>query len=110
MNEQSKSALTNKRDGVYVHTFEKPFEYEEKQYTDMVFDFNKLTGRDMLDIEAEMQAQQDYVIAPEISRNFQAKMAAKAGKIGSDVLEQTPMKDFNRITNAARDFLISTGY
>lgn len=28
----------------------------------------------------------------------------------SDVLDAMPIKDFNRITNAARSFLIDTGY
>jgi hypothetical protein len=31
-------------------------------------------------------------------------MAAKAAGIGSDVLDAMPIKDFNRITNAARSF------
>ena len=52
----------------------------------------------------------EYCLAPEVSRSFQAKMAAKAAGIGSDVLDAMPIKDFNRITNAARSFLIDTGY
>lgn len=51
-----------------------------------------------------------YALAPEISRSFQGKMAAKAAGIGSDVLEAMPLKDFNKITNAARSFLIDTGF
>lgn len=96
--------------GVYVHKFAKPFSYADKTVAEMEFRFEDLTGRDMLEIEREMQDMQEYALAPEISSNFQCKLAAKAAGIGSDVLENLPLKDFNRITNAARNFLISTGY
>lgn len=96
--------------GVYTHTFKKPFEYAGETYTALTFDFEKMTGRDMVSIETEMQMNNEYCLAPEVSRSFQAKMAAKAAGIGSDVLDAMPIKDFNRITNAARSFLIDTGY
>lgn len=96
--------------GVYTHKFRKPFEYAGTTYEEMTFDFERLTGRDMVSIETEMQSRNEYALAPEISRNFQSKMAAKAAKIGSDVLDAMPLNDFNKITNAARDFLLSTGY
>lgn len=96
--------------GVYTHKFKKPFEYAGKTYEELTFDFERLTGRDMVSIETEMQSQNQYALAPEISRNFQSKMAAKAAGIGSDVLDAMPLPDFNKITNAARDFLLNTGY
>lgn len=96
--------------GVYTHVFKKPFEYEGKTYTELTFNFERLSGRDMVSIETEMQMNNEYALAPEISRSFQGKMAAKAAGIGSDVLEAMPLKDFNKITNAARSFLIDTGY
>lgn len=96
--------------GVYTHKFMRPFEYSGTTYTELTFNFERLTGRDMVSIETEMQMNNEYALAPEISRNFQSKMAAKAAGIGSDVLEAMPLPEFNRITNAARDFLLSTGY
>lgn len=96
--------------GVYTHVFKKPFEYEGRTYTELTFNFERLSGRDMVSIETEMQMANEYALAPEISRSFQGKMAAKAAGIGSDVLEAMPLKDFNKITNAARSFLIDTGF
>lgn len=96
--------------GVYVHKFKKPFEYEGKKFETLNFYFDKLTGKDMLSIEREMQSQNEYALAPEISRGFQCRMAAKAGNIGADAIESMPLADFNKITNACRDFLISAGY
>ena len=76
--------------GVYTHVFKKPFEYEGKTYTELTFNFERLSGRDMVSIETEMQMNNEYALAPEISRSFQGKMAAKAAGIGSDVLEAMP--------------------
>jgi len=95
--------------GVYTHKFKKPFEYEGVTYTELTFNFERLTGRDMVKIEIEMQEQNEYALAAEISSSFRSKMAARAAGIGGDVLEAMPMKDFNAIVGAARRFLLDTG-
>ena len=96
--------------GVYVHKFKVPFEYEGTKYTTLNFYFERLTGRDMIAIENEMQANNEYAIDPLLSRNFQSKMASKAGNIASDTLEAMPIQEFNKIVNAVRNFLIDSGY
>ncbi|SHJ74271.1 hypothetical protein [Tepidibacter formicigenes] len=107
---KEKNKATEGNNGVYVHEFKKPFEYEGKKFEKLNFYFDKLTGKDMISIEGEMQAMGEYALAPEISRGFQCRMAAKAGNIGTDALECLPLPEFNKITNAARDFLINAGY
>jgi hypothetical protein len=96
--------------GMYNHKFKKPFEFEGKKYAVLNFDFEKLTGRDMISIENEMQANNEYALDPLLSRNFQSKMASRAAGVGTDMLEALPIQEFNKITNAARNFLISSGY
>ena len=96
--------------GVYVHKFKRAYEYEGKKYTTINFYFENLTGRDMISIENEMQARNEYALDPLLSKNFQSKMAARAGNVGADVLEAMPMQEFNKIVNAARNFLIDSGY
>jgi hypothetical protein len=99
-----------KAEGVYVHTFKKPFKYEDNTYTNISFNFDGLKGKDMIAIENEMTGQNEIVFAPEISASFLCRMAARAGGIGSDAIEAMPIGDFSKIKNAARNFLISTGY
>ena len=99
-----------KSTGVYKHVFKTPFTYEGTEYKEITFNFERLTGRDMIVIENEMQAQNEYALAAEVSQNLQSKIAARAAGIGSDVIEAMPLRDFNKITNAARDFLLDTGY
>ena len=94
--------------GAYVHVFKKPFEYQGKSYDQLTFDFGSLTGRDSLAIENELQALGKMVLSPEFSGEFLIRMAARActENVGSDAMEQMPMRDYNRIRSQARSFLL----
>lgn len=96
--------------GEYTHRFKKPFEWEGQRYETIKFDFTRLTGRDMNAIEREMQAVGESAYTAETSKVYQCRIAARAAKILPDVLEAMPMGDYHRITNAARNFLLATGY
>ncbi len=97
-------------EGAYVHEFTKPYIFEEKTYTRLVFDFEKLIGDDLVAIENEMAAVGEYALSPEISTSFLYRLAAKAAGVGSDVIAHMPIRDFGKIKNKSRDFLISTGF
>ncbi len=97
-------------EGAYVHEFTKPYTFEEKTYTKLVFDFEKLIGDDLVAIENEMAAVGEYALSPEISTSFLYRLAAKAAGVGSDVIAHMPIRDFGKIKNKSRDFLISTGF
>ncbi len=103
----AKKKLADGASGTYVHTFKKPFEYEGKKYKTLTFYFERLTGRDVLAIEHEMQENGEFALDPILSRTFQCKMAAKAGRIGSDALEAMSLRDFNKIAGAAKSFLMA---
>jgi len=96
--------------GIYTHKFNKPFEHDGKKHVTIDFNFGKLTGHDMVIVEQELQDDGNYVIASEVSKTFQCKLAARAAGIGSDVIMDMPLPDFNKITNEARAFLLNTGY
>lgn len=106
----TESDTEKEADKGYKHVLEKPFTYEDKTYKEFTFDFEKLTGKDMIAIESEMAAVGEYALSPEISTSFLSKMAARAAGVGSDVIENLPLKDFGKIKNKSRNFLISTGF
>ncbi len=97
-------------EGAYVHEFTKPYTFEKKTYTRLVFDFEKLIGDDLVAIENEMAAVGEYALSPEISTSFLYRLAAKAAGVGSDVIAHMTIRDFGKIKNKSRDFLISTGF
>ena len=88
--------------------FKNPVKYNGKEYSKLSFDFEKLTGRDGLAIEEELQMMNKAVIVPALSGEYLVRMAAKActENVGADIFDYMPIKDYNRIRSAARSFLI----
>lgn len=93
----------------YTHKFSSPVEMEGKKYTTLTFYFDRLTGDDIEAVEAELQDQNKYVLSPEISSAFQCILAAKAAGVASDDIRRLPVKDYMKIKNKARSFLIAAG-
>ena len=94
----------------YTHTFKTPREINGKKYTALTFYFENLTGEDIEAVETELMEQNKFAVTPEISSTFQCILAAKAAGVASDGIRRLPVGDYMKITNAARDFLIATGY
>ncbi len=95
----------------YTHNFKKPFTYEGKTYETLSFDFGKLTGFDGIAIQEELDALGKPAIIPTTNANYLIRVAARACDtlIGVDVLCAMPLFDFNKITGAARSFLLRSG-
>lgn len=90
--------------------FKKPVKYNNKEYNELSFDFDKLTGMDGLAIEEELQMLNKAVIVPALSGEYLIRMAARActEKIGADIFNYMSLKDYNRIRSAARSFLLQS--
>lgn len=97
-------------EGAYVLTLAKPYTYEEKTYEMFTFDFERLIGADLVDIETEMTAVGEFALSPEISTSFLYRLAAKAAGVGSDVILHLPIREFGKVKNKAQSFLVSTGF
>ncbi|GEM_PF-1067999 len=95
----------------YSHEFAEPFEYEDQTYTKIDFDFSRLRGKDATSLEDELAAEGRYVLSPEISDVYLAKVAVRASNpvITFDAMEELPYVDFKKIINAARNFLVKSG-
>lgn len=91
--------------GVYNHVFKNPFEYQGQKFKTLCFNFNKLTGRDLVAVENEMMNNNEFALDPVLSRNYLGKLASKASGVPNDVIEAMPAIDFKKITDAARNFL-----
>ena len=94
----------------YTHKFKKPFSHMGKEYDELRFDWESLTGNDGLSIEAELQMMGTPVVVPAFSGPYLVRMAAKActEKIGSDAFGLMRLSDYNRIRSAARSFLLAS--
>ncbi len=110
LEEAARLAADRENQYEYEHELKTPFEWEGKTYKKFKFDWGKLTGRDGLAIESEMQAMGTPVVIPSLSGDYLIRMAARASvePLAADVLLALPLRDYNRIRSAARSFLLRT--
>lgn len=94
----------------YTHKFKKPTEIMGRKYESITFYFESLTGNDVEDVELELQQRNIVVLSAEVSSAFQSAIAAKAAHMASDEIRRLPLRDYMKIKNAARNFLVAVGY
>lgn len=94
----------------YTHKFAKPVEIMGQKYTSLTFYFENLTGDDVENVELELQQRNIVVLSAEVSSAFQSAIAAKAANMASDEIRRLPLRDYMKIKNAARNFLVAVGY
>lgn len=96
---------------VFTIKLKKPFEFEGKTYEALRFDFGKLSGKDCLAIENELQMLGIGAAVPEFSGEYLIRFAARALEedLGPDFIEALPAATFTKIRNRVRSFLLVTG-
>jgi hypothetical protein len=97
--EKVKKDAANAGRYAYTHKFREPFHYMKKEHTELLFDWDRLTGRDAMAIEDELIDLRIPVVSPAFSSPYIIRMAAKActEEIGADAFELMPFYDFNKI-------------
>lgn len=90
------------------HEFAKPFTFEGTEHTGIDLDLDRLTGKDLVNIEAEMTARGIQAIMPEISKSYQMLVAARAAKVHVDFIEALPIKEASAITMKVVNFLFAS--
>ena len=87
-------------------TLKKPCLFEGKEYTELDLDLDSLTGQDLIDATNEARARGDQSVIIELSKLYQAIVAAKAAKVSVDMVITLGGKDFIAVTKAAQSFLL----
>jgi len=97
--------------GLYTHRFKTPLLYDGKTYTELHFDFDSLTGRDISNIDDELERKGVNVTAREFNSKFHELYAAKActEKIGSDIFMLMKAAAYIKITRQVKTFLLLAG-
>lgn len=96
-------------DGVWKCKLSKPITYDGIEYSELTFNFGKLTGADALNVEDELLAKGKLVFTAETANaRYLIAMAARACEqyISADAFNLMSIVDFNKIKNKARLFLL----
>lgn len=91
---------------MYTLKLDKPLEYGNTKIEELIFDFSKLTGQDMLDAEKEAGA--NGTVAIEFSGGFLTALAAKAAGVQPIIIKDLPADKFLLAKIQARRFIMGT--
>lgn len=99
----------SKDSGLVVVKLKKPLDYNGKVYESISLDLEGLTGKDSMEVEAElMQRKKVAVIYGAMNNDYLMGIAAKACRepIGSDAFLAMSLKDYNKVKEVVRNFLL----
>lgn len=112
LNEDIAEAIEELRSAEYVHKLKKPAIYNGKEYTELHFNFENLTGADSVGVEQEMRALNRGLpySMPALDSEYLIRIAARAAEepIGADFMLTLPISDFNAIRNRTQTFLLTS--
>lgn len=86
--------------------FDKPITFEGKTFEKLEVNLESLTGQHLIDATTEARALGDKSPVMELSKIYQAVLAAKASNTSADMIIALPAKEFSRITLAVVNFLL----
>ena len=98
----------DKKSTLETIVLKKPVEYNGIKYEKLEFDFDKLTGKDLLSIGAELRAQGKVATIPVASNDFLAVTAIRActAEIGVDIYAVLSFYDATKIETMTRNFML----
>ena len=91
----------------FTLNIENGYTWEGKEYKEIIFDFGKLKGTDLIAIEKEMNDAGEFALTAETSPNMCARIAARAAGLPFDVIANMPLAYFNQVRSAARNFIMT---
>ncbi len=80
--------------------------FEGTDYTELDLDFESLTGRDLINAEVEARMIAGPSPLSELSKPYNAVIAAKAAKVPVELVIDLKAKDFTVVTMEAQNFLL----
>ena len=95
--------------GKRIVILKRPIERMGTVYKELHFDFEKLTGKDSLEVEDEIEKTTHLtVVAPALNLEYLIRISARAcdEPIGRDDILNMGLSDFNHIRNMARNFML----
>lgn len=92
-----------------VYTLRRPLIFEEKTYTNLLLDFDMLSGDDLISIDRRFIAEtagQSVGYVKEFNKEFQAYVVAAASGHPIELIKKLSLKDLSAVTLRAQNFLL----
>lgn len=80
-----------------------PVEYDGHSYVELIFDFDKLIGKDFQRAEREFRhtykSGKNEVVIPEMTQDYRVILAAHTANVPRGVIDKLPAKAYTKVTN-----------
>lgn len=92
-----------------VYNLVRPITFDGNEMTSLTFDFDELTGHDLLACarQAQTLTPNEAVLVRALSLTYQMVVAAKAANVPVELIQSLKAKDFTQVTQRAQNFLIA---
>ena len=95
----------------WVWKLSKPVTYNGEEVSELTFNFEKITGRDAIEIEGELISSGKIALYSQVSNvHYIIRVAARACEkpIGIDIFDLVSISDFNSLRTHTQLFLVRT--
>lgn len=87
------------------YEFEKPYEFEGKEYESIEFDLESLKGSDISAVKKQFALEGNFSVVPAMDSDFCALLLARVTKQPLEFFMEMPAKDYNKLTQQVSNFL-----
>lgn len=88
------------------YEFEKPYEFEGKQYTFLEYDLDKLTGADVSAVKKEYARDGNFSVLPSTDSDFCALILARVTRQPIEFFKALPAREYLKLTQQVANFLM----
>lgn len=89
------------------YEFKKPYEFEDVTYTEIEYDLESLTGRDISDAKRQYVAAGNFSPLPTTDADFCVYILAKVMRKPIEFFTEMPARDYCAITQQVSNFLMA---
>lgn len=94
------------------YKLQRPIEFDGKLYTEIEYDFESLSGEDMISAERQYLSYEynQSNSLKELSKEYQILLFSRAAKLPKEFFDKLSSKDFQKLTIKMQIFLLKTDY
>lgn len=93
----------------HVITFQKPYSFEGKEYTEVDLNLDSLTGKDFNDVTRQLKTSGWFAPIPATDPEFCMHIAARGSKLPLEFFESMPAGLYGTTVQRVSNFLMSAG-
>ena len=89
------------------YVFSKPYIFDDKEYKEIEFDLDALTGADYAAVKKDFARGGNFAALPQADSEFCARILERVAKKPLAFFQNLPVKDYCGITQEVSNFLMS---